>query len=163
MASPKPSSRRSVKKTLALDPQLKAKTSLITRLNKLRCTFLRPIYGTDLHECLRIVGQLKRRTLDNDKDSVLNKLFNITSDMIYNYDEQRTPDLLDVLDRFLLYIPPVVFATRRVADLGQNAYVRMRVTHPHAHALNRQRVLIEEINQTARMYVSTCFKRQNPE
>lgn len=69
--------------------------------------------------------------------------------MIYNEYDDVSSDLLDILNRFLLYIPPVVFATKRVADLGQNAYVRMRVVQPAAHALNRQRVLVQEINRTA--------------
>ena len=131
---------------------MKGKTSFLIQINKQRCTFLKPIYGTDLHECLRINSEntnKRRRRSYRDDESVLSKLFNITSEMIYK--EQETPELVDTLNRFVLYIPPVIYATKRVSDLGENAFIRLRIPHPTSERVNTRRVLVEQINQVSRV------------
>lgn len=118
--------------------------------------YLRPMYGADLRECLQIMRSGNSNSQKAKKqaymyESSLDKFLNITSHMIY--DEEGTPDLLDILNRFVLYIPPVVYATKRVVDLGENAFIRMRVPHPNWEGLNQRRLLVEEINQVAKVYV----------
>lgn len=114
------------------------------------------MYGADLRECLQIMRSGNSNSQKAKKqaymyESSLDKFLNITSHMIY--DEEGTPDLLDILNRFVLYIPPVVYATKRVVDLGENAFIRMRVPHPNCEGLNQRRLLVEEINQVAKVYV----------
>lgn len=91
----------------------------------------------------------RRRRLYRE-ESALSKLLNITGEMIYK--EQNTPELVDTLNRFVLYIPPVIYATKRVSDFGENGFVRLRIPHPTSERINTRRVLVEQINQVARVY-----------
>jgi hypothetical protein len=157
--------RNHSKKLLALEPQLKSKIQYLTRLNRQRCSFLKPMYGTDLQECLHtmmtsLTSQINSNVYTTTTAAAatkrpfatthaLQRLLNFTANMVVNTSD---PSLVDVLNRFLLYIPHVVFATKQASDLGENGFVRMRVPHPMGHGVGRQRVLIEEIGQCAKAY-----------
>lgn len=119
------------------------------------------MYGTDLQECLHTMMTSLTSQINSNVNTTrttkrpfatthaLQRLLNFTTNMVVDTSD---PGLVDVLNRFLLYIPHVVFATKQASDLGENGFVRMRVPHPMGHGVGRQRVLIEEIGQCAKAY-----------
>lgn len=157
----------------------------LIRLNKQKCSFVKPVYGTDLHHCIGpsqimqraslhaigssagVYGAQSHTTCVNTLDYEANKhkshvywsQTQTLSDLINwtkrNFcDSKSNRDMLDVLSRFVVYVPHVWFATKRCTDPYESEPIKLRIPHPSPSYYARQRLLIEDITDQIQ-HVST--------
>ena len=141
----------------------------LLRTNQRHCNFFRPIYGTDLHE---IVDKMnlpssytnfvsnsysnchvtKNYQLTSHKPDIywsqtkgLSSLLNIVEDQLF--DERKNHELSDILSRFVVYVPSVVYPSRNFSldPFSSPNGIRLHIPHPKSSTCQRQKILIEDI------------------
>lgn len=132
--------KKCVKQQPANSNALKSKIQYLVRTNRQRCSFTKPMYGLDLHECVTI----EPRATTKDTSSVLYRLTHLAECTDLKL------ELTDVLNKFVLYIPSVVYSVKRAFDSYENNYVKLNVKHPNVSQYSRQKVLIEQLNTRVR-------------
>ena len=146
-----------------LNAHIKAKVDYLARTNRHRCLFFKPIYGTDLRECVGATNVMsghryatnvvsssyatcvQTRDYEQRKHTMsvywrqtqaLGDLLTLSTRSLY--DERANRELSDILDRFVVYVPHV-----RAAHTP-----RLRVAHPQPSAYQRHQRshLVEDIS-----------------
>lgn len=153
--------------------RLKHNMQYLIRTNRHHCSFYLPVFGTDLHECVGqkeiLLRPLKTtrfgtfcsrsnatcaQTITYEEDShrtgtywsqtqTLSDMLNIVNHKIY--DEKKNYEMLDILSRFIVYVPNVVSSNRAGFDSFSNGSVRLNVAHPCPSVYQKQKTLIEDI------------------
>jgi hypothetical protein len=150
----------------------------MARVNKQKCSQLKPVYGTDLQECIgarHTMQRLKPATatssldfgarshvaclqivqneLDERKAAALWPQHTATLARLVSHVNEQLCDVgqnastLEILDRFVVYVPRVWYATKRCADPYESEPIKLRVAHPDPSFYARQRTLIEDITE----------------
>jgi E1A-binding protein p400 len=119
---------------------MRSKIQYLSKTNRQRCSFTKPMYGRDLHECVRI----RRKEAEAASCDTLQQLLSLLNTVEYE------TQLFDILSRFVLYIPSVIYSSKRVNDFYENNLIKLQVKHPDTSFYGRQRVLIEDITGQAR-------------
>jgi E1A-binding protein p400 len=151
----------------------------LIKINKQKCSFVKPVYGVDLQECIgpkhamQTVTKIATESLDFGPQSYvsclqalkyeLNKhkpsvywsqtetLSNLVSHVNKLLFEPKTnAEMLDILDRFVVYVPHVWYATKRCSDPYESETIKLRIPHPNQSYYTRQRTLIEDITDLTR-------------
>jgi E1A-binding protein p400 len=165
--------------------RLKNKLKYLIRTNKWHCS-AKPIYGLDLHACIgndKIIATLNssnsyatcqqafKYELQTNKCISTNGFWSQTNTLLILltlireqlYNPKLNHILNDILNRFIIYIPQVVYAAKTLVNdpFDANAgSLRLHVAHPLPSLYQKQRLLIEDITlQVAHLNAnSLCTK-----
>jgi SNF2 family DNA or RNA helicase len=154
--------------------RLRNKIHYLTKTNKQRCNFFKPMYGTDLQACIGreevMLKPLKTthtslefnsksnatciQTLDYEinknkmttywsQTQTLSNLLHLIDDRLYN--TTKNHETLDMLDRFIVYVPSVRHTTKTTCDLYEIGPIKLHVSNPHVSYYQRQKTLVEDV------------------
>jgi hypothetical protein len=149
-------------------------TAYLVRTNRHHCNFAKPVYGRDLQElvgfeecfmrplkttyfsnyqgashatCAQTVEYRKNRHKGScywTQSEALADMLNVVRDGLY--DSRKNYEMLDVLSRFIVYVPGVVTPVVGGVDVcGGGGSVRLCVSHPRPCVVQRQKWLGEEV------------------
>lgn len=91
----------------------------------------------------------------------LSNLLHLVDDRLY--DPKQNYTTLDILNRFIVYIPSVRYSPKASVDPYESGPIKLHVSHPNVSFYQRQKTLIEDVtglvkttNTSSSMCTQTC-------
>ena len=171
--------------------RLKNKIHYLIKTNKQRCSFFKPMYGTDLQSCIgneeimlkplkttysslqfnstshstciqTLTYEMNKHKMKTywSQTQTLSNLLHLIDDRLY--DPKKNNETLDMLDRFVVYVPSVRHTTKNTIDPYEIGPIKLHVSNPNVSFYQRQKTLIEDVTSQVKMRTNeTSFNLMN--